>query len=180
MKRQLFDRERLLQQLHTTSGKDVQCVQDIQDVQQQPAPIYGADKDELERRAAEGLLACRRLADATRTSEQGRSSILKGLYAGADIYTLFLEACDTISATTGDTVFNAQAREIIRTVYGRAAGEPQPLKAELESITRRMERLREYEATAPIIERDCIQRAYREHQQEAERVRAQINATGTK
>ena len=142
--RQLFDRDKLLQQLHS-----VQNEQPIHEVHnEQPATVYGAEREALERAAAAGLEASKRAAAATVASEQGRSAILKGLAAGADIYALFAIACDTISKTTGDTVFRDQAGELLRVIYGRALGET-PLQVEREEAQNRADRLRAYLKSHP-------------------------------
>lgn len=172
--RQLFDRDKLLQQLHS-----VQNEQPIHEVHnEQPAAVYGAERAELERAAAAGLEAARRSAEATKASEQGRTAILKGLAAGADIYALFVTACECISKATGDTVFSAQAGEFIRDIYGRALGEKPPLKAELEAVEGRAERIKAYMEREDIDarERENARRAYQAHQREAEQLRQQISA----
>lgn len=172
--RQLFDREKLLQQLHSVQNE--QPTHEVHN--EQPSTVYGAERDALERAAAAGLEAAKRAAAATKASEQGRTAILKGLAAGADIYALFAIACDTISKTTGDTVFSAQAGEFIRDVYGRALGEKPPLKAELEAVEGRAARIRQYMEREDIDarERENARRAYQAHQREAEQLRKQISA----
>jgi len=144
----------------------------------QPTTITEKERAELERAAAAGLEASKRAAAATKASEQGRTDILKGLAAGADIYALFAIACDTISKTTGDSVFSAQAGEFIRDIYGRALGEKPPLKAELEAVEGRAARIRQYMEREDIDarERENARRAYQAHQREAEQLRKQISA----
>ena len=114
----------------------------------QPTAITAKEREALERAAAAGLEASKRAAAATVASEQGRSAILKGLAAGADIYALFAIACDTISKTTGDTVFRDQAGELLRVIYGRALGET-PLQVEREEAQNRADRLRAYLKSHP-------------------------------
>ena len=172
--RQLFDREKLMQQLH-----DVQHEQTIQGVHnEQPATVYGAERGELERAAAAGREAAQRMAAATNASEQGRSAILKGLAAGADIYALFAIACDTISKATGDAVFCAQAGEYVRDIYGKALGEKPPLRAELDAVEGRAERIKAYMERPDVDqrERDNARRALDAHRREAEKLRQQIGA----
>ena len=144
----------------------------------QPTTITEKERAELERAAAAGLEAAKRAAAATKASEQGRTAILKGLAAGADIYALFAIACDTIGKTTGDTVFSAQAGEFVRDIYGKALGEKPPLRAELEAVEGRAERIKAYMERADVDqrERENARRAYQAHQREAEQLRKQISA----
>ena len=170
--RQLFDRNKLMQQLQS-----VQHEQTIQGVHnEQPATVYGAERTELERAAAAGLEAAKRAAAATKASEQGRSSILKGLAAGADIYALFMCACDTISKTTGDTVFFTQAGEYVRDVYGKALGEKPPLRAALDAVQTRAERIKAYMEREDIEagERETARRALQAHQRAAAQIMEQL------
>ena len=168
----LFDRDKLLQHLHRE-----QPIQDIHTEQNvQTTTVYGAERDALERAAAAGLEASKRAAAATVASEQGRTDILKGLQAGADIYRLFATACECISKTTGDTVFADQAAEYIRVIYGRALGEASPLRAELEAVQTRAQRIRQYmeRDDIPASDRDAARRALQAHQREAERITAEL------
>lgn len=172
--RELFNRDKLIQQLH-----DIHSEQPIQGVHKvQPSTVYGAERAELEKAAEVGRAASEQIARATAASEPGRTAILKGLQAGKDIYTLFVAACDTISAVTGDTVFSTQAREIIRDVYGKALGEKSPLRAELDAVEQRAERIRRSMEQEDIDARarENMGRALRAHQREAAQLREKINA----
>ncbi len=171
--RELFNRDKLIQQL-----QDIHSEQPIQGVHKvQPSTVYGAERAELEKAAEAGRAASEQIARATAASEPGRTAILKGLQAGKDIYTLFVAACDTISAVTGDTVFSTQAREIIRDVYGKALGEKSPLRAELDAVERRAERIRRsMEQEDDARARENMGRALRAHQREAAQLREKINA----
>lgn len=171
--RELFNRDKLIQQL-----QDIHSEQPIQGVHKvQPSTVYGAERAELEKAAEVGRAASEQIARATAASEPGRTAILKGLQAGKDIYTLFVAACDTISAVTGDTVFSTQAREIIRDVYGKALGEKSPLRAELDAVERRAERIRRsMEQEDDARARENMGRALRAHQREAAQLREKINA----
>ena len=170
----LFDRDKLIQQLHGEQTEHP--AQKIQS--EHNTTVYGAERETLERAAAAGLEASKRAAAATVASEQGRTAILKGLAAGADIYALFAIACECISKTTGDSVFSAQAGEFIRDIYGRALGEKSPLKAELDAVEGRAERIKAYMERADVDqrERDNARRALDAHRREAEQLRQQINA----
>ena len=172
--RELFNRDKLIQQL-----QDIHSEQPIQGVHKvQPSTVYGAERAELEKAAEVGRAASEQIARATAASEPGRTAILKGLQAGKDIYTLFVAACDTISAVTGDTVFSTQAREIIRDVYGKALGEKSPLQAELDAVEQRAERIRRSMEQEDIDARarENMGRALRAHQREAAQLREKINA----
>lgn len=162
-----------LDRISEQSEHDAQTIHPIQ-----PTTITEKERAELERAAAAGLEAAKRAAAATKASEQGRTDILKGLAAGADIYALFAIACECISKTTGDSVFSAQAGEFIRDIYGRALGEKSPLKAELDAVEGRAARIRQYMEREDIDarERENARRAYQAHQREAEQLREQISA----
>lgn len=79
----------------------------------------------------------------TRKSEQLQTEILKGLKAGADIYTLFLKAVDAISRMTSNTCFRSQIEEDLKSIYGAGLLEKPPLKLELEQTQTRLQRLTE-------------------------------------
>ena len=162
-----------LDRISEQSEHDTQTIHPIQ-----PTTITAQEREALERAAAAGLEASKRAAAATVASEQGRTAILKGLAAGADIYRLFLTACECISKTTGDTVFSSQAGEYIRTVYGRALGEASPLKAELEAVQGRAQRIKQYmeREDIPASDRETARRAYQAHQREAAQLMEQIGA----
>lgn len=172
--RELFDHDRLLQQLHGVHEE--QPIHGVHRVQ--PTTVYGAERDELERAASIGTEAAQQLARATAASEKGRCDILKGLAAGKDIYTLFAAACECIGKTTGDTAFSAQAAEYVRTVYGAALGAASPLRAELEVVEGRAGKIKAYMEREDISssDRDTAGRAYRAHLREAERIREQLDA----
>lgn len=79
----------------------------------------------------------------TRKSEQLQTEILKGLKAGADVYTLFLKAVDAISRMTSNTCFRSQIEEDLKSIYGAGLLEKPPLKQELEQTQTRLQRLTE-------------------------------------
>lgn len=74
-------------------------------------------------------------------TERGRSAILKGLHQGTDIYLLFLQATKVISLMTNDKLFNEQATEAIKAIYGEGLGEGQSLQLELEEVQQRLSKL---------------------------------------
>lgn len=81
-----------------------------------------------------------------RASEGLQSKILKGVKAGENIYTLFLQAAKAISLMTSNTVFYNQIESDIIDIYGKGLLEPQPLKVEIQATEERLKRLKEAEA----------------------------------
>lgn len=78
-----------------------------------------------------------------RKSGQLQTDILKGIKAGTDIYTLFLQAIDAISRMTSNTCFRSQIEEDLKSIYGAGLLEKPPLKLELEQTQTRLQRLTE-------------------------------------
>ena len=81
---------------------------------------------------------CGKYQENTRKAGQAKADILKGLQAGEDIHTLFLQACECISAMTGEDVFKEQAAEYIKKVYGFAFLQKKPLEMELQEVKDRV------------------------------------------
>lgn len=124
----------------------------------------------IERQAAEDLETHKRLADATKAAEQGKTAILKGIRAGENIYSLLTTACQVIAAATGDPSFKDQATREIRAIYGWACREIPPLQTELEAVrdrTRRIKRYLEQTEGIPPQEQRILLQALREHQETA-------------
>lgn len=164
------------------SALDRISIHDEHDAQQiysiQPTTITAAERLELERRAADGLDAQKRLQEATKATESGKITILKGLQAGEDVHRLFLVALDTISRASDDAAFRVQTIGLLRTVYAGAFGNVPALRDELEAVQKRTERLRAYLAKGDISERDreAARRALAEHERKAAQLREQISA----
>lgn len=144
----------------------------------QQIAITTAERAELERRAADGLEAQKRLQEATKATESGKNTILKGLQAGEDVHRLFLVALDTISRASDDAAFRVQTIELLRTVYAGAFGNVPALRDELEAVEGRTERLRAYLSREDIDQRDreTARRALAEHERKAAQLREQISA----
>lgn len=73
-------------------------------------------RTEAEERA---LAICKEKQAAIAESEAARTSILKGIQAGEPAAKLLLLAVDCIGRITGDSVFAAQSRADLVTVYAR-------------------------------------------------------------
>lgn len=141
----------------------------------QPTAITERERADPERAAAAGREAAQRTAAATVASKQGRTAILKGLAAGADIYALFLFACSGLAELTGDADFRDQAGELVRIVYDEVQ-ELIPLPVLLDGIHLRTRRLENYLSRPDISPeaRATAERALTAHRSEAEKIRQKI------
>lgn len=118
-------------------------------------------RPEAEERA---LAICKEKQAAIAESEAARTSILKGIQAGEPAAKLLLLAVDCIGRITGDSVFAAQSRADLVTVYGKALMQPEALQIELEGIQARLAMLTRPELDAePEDSRRRIQAAIRAH-----------------
>lgn len=72
---------------------------------------------------------------------QLQGNILKGVSAGQDIYTLFLQASEVISLMTDNKPFIEQIKADIVAVYGLALEEKTPLKTALEIVQGKIDKL---------------------------------------
>lgn len=118
-------------------------------------------RTEAEERA---LAICKEKQAAIAESEAARISILKGIQAGEPTAKLLLLAVDCIGRITGDSVFAAQSRADLVTVYGKALMQPEALQIELEGIQARLAMLTRPELDAePEDSRRRIQAAIRAH-----------------
>lgn len=79
--------------------------------------------------------------DNIRRAGQAKSDILKGLQNGEDIHSLFLKACECISAMTAEDLFKEQTAETVKKVYGIALQNKQPLLLELQEVQSRIGKL---------------------------------------
>lgn len=75
-------------------------------------------------------------------SETLQIDILKGVRAGQDIYSLFLQAAEAIALMTSNTVFYSQIEKDIRAIHGEALGAAFPLEKEAQEVQRRLDRLK--------------------------------------
>lgn len=107
-----------------------------------------------------------------KTSGQLQTDILKGVQAGADIYSLFLKAVKAISLMTSNTAFYSQIETDIKNIYGIGLQLPAPLKMELMGTQERLDRLREAEQREPNI--GSIKRAITAHQNRIAELEKQI------
>ena len=139
--------------------------------------VSDVEREELERRAAIGYDALKRFQAATKTAEQGKTSILKGIRNGSDVYTLLFTAVKVIAAVTDDTAFKTQVDEDLRLIHGRAYGAIPILTQELESVRDRLGRLQnalnEGKAYTPS-ERNNLLAAIRAHQENIQRIEAKL------
>lgn len=118
-------------------------------------------RTEAEERA---LAICKEKQAAIAESEAARTSILKGIQAGEPTAKLLLLAVDCIGGITGDSVFAAQSRADLVTVYGKALMQPEALQIELADIQARLAMLTRPELDAePEDSRRRIQAAIRAH-----------------
>lgn len=113
-----------------------------------------------------------------KTSSQLQTSILKGIKAGEDVYSLFLKAAKAISLMTSNTLFYNQTEEDLIAIYGRGLQEKPPLQMELEGVQERLQKLREAEKREEASDsKQRIQRAIQAHENRATELRGMIEKT---
>lgn len=119
----------------------VKAVKTAQEPQQANKLYFEAQKEReiLER----SLEICRAYQENTKRSEQLQTDILKGIQAGEGFYSLFLKAVKTISIMTSNPVFYTQAEADTRTIHGKALGQPEPIREQIEETRRRLHRVQE-------------------------------------
>lgn len=111
-----------------------------------PPPLLAREQAQEAQDALREAEVYKRYQEATKTSEQARTAITKGLQAGENPYKLLLTAVDCIGKLTGDTVFSSSAKDTITLLYGEVMGDPNALEIELEDVETRLEHLRRYQA----------------------------------
>lgn len=165
---QLYDRDKLLQQLGRTAagerkesagGNDTPSTQNTSESQQNPHL-----QAQLDQKRA--LDVYREYQNNMKLCDGLKSKILKGIQAGTDVYTLLYWALDAVSRATHDTLFLDQSWSDIRLIHGRALGERGPLKQEMTAAKERLEKIknaieREQDSGA----RSRMQAAIRAHEQ---------------
>ena len=98
-------------------------------------------------------------------SSQLQAEILKGIKAGADIYSLFLKATKAISLMTSNSLFYTQTEADIKAIYGKGLKEKPPLQIELKETEERLQKLREAEQREDQTDsKERIQRAIKAHE----------------
>lgn len=107
-------------------------------------------------------------------SSELQTAILKGLNAGEDITTLFLQAAKAISLMTNNEVFYSQAEESITAIYGAGLHKEAPLNIELSAVEERLFLLEEAALWNEGGELMRIQRAIEAHQNRVEKLRKLI------
>ncbi len=114
-----------------------------------------------------------------RKSELLQSSILKGVAAGEDVYSLFLQAVKCISLMTSDELFYRQTEADLKAIYGRGLQLKPPLQMELRETEERLQRLiesqkREYGSE----DGNRISRAVRAHREKIAELEGMIQRAG--
>lgn len=98
-------------------------------------------------------------------SSQLQTEILKGIKAGADIYSLFLKATKAIALMTSNNLFYTQTEADIKAIYGRGLKEKPPLQIELKETEERLKKLIEAEQREDQTDsKERIQRAIKAHE----------------
>ena len=96
---------------------------------------------------------------------QLQTEILKGIKAGADIYSLFLKATKAIALMTSNNLFYTQTEADIKAIYGRGLKEKPPLQIELKETEERLKKLIEAEQREDQTDsKERIQRAIKAHE----------------
>lgn len=123
----------------------------------------------------------RRYQENTKTSEQLQTAILKGLKAGEDVYSLFLQAAKAISLMTSNSLFYSQAEADLIAIYGAGLNYKPPLQHELQDTQERLQRLLEAEKREqPPDSRERIRAAIKAHRAAIERLEDMIAKADTK
>ena len=118
----------------------------------------------------------RRYQENTKTSEQLQAAILKGLKAGEDVYSLFLQAAKAISLMTSNSLFYSQAEADLIAIYGRGLQQKPPLQREREEAQKRLQRLLEAEQREqPPDSKERIHRAVEAHRETIAELGAMID-----
>lgn len=139
--RPLFDRDKLLQQLH--AEQPVQTAQ----------PEHHAQYDH-----------CGHI------DRDGRRIILNGLSAGVDEHILLSYACSAIAELTGDTAFRDEAAELIRIVYDPEYPTDAETLEGLHHRTKRLEAFLT-RSDIPAVSRAAAERALTAHRRETAKFR---------
>lgn len=134
-------------------------------------------KTQREREAEQrSLEVYRRYQENTKTSEQLQTAILKGLKAGEDVYSLFLQAAKAISLMTSNSLFYSQAEADLIAIYGRGLQQKPPLQREREEAQKRLQRLLEAEQREqPLDSKERIHRAIEAHRKTIAELGAMID-----
>ncbi|OUM19314.1 hypothetical protein [Butyricicoccus porcorum] len=134
-------------------------------------------KTQREREAEQrSLEVYRRYQENTKTSEQLQTAILKGLKAGEDVYSLFLQAAKAISLMTSNSLFYSQAEADLIAIYGRGLQQKPPLQREREEAQKRLQRLLEAEQREqPPDSKERIHRAVEAHRKTIAELGAMID-----
>lgn len=164
--RQLYDRERLLQQLGASrkpqdstegdgQGKDPQ-------EEREPKNPYLQGKEQQKRQADVYL----EYQNNIKLCDNLKVKILKGIMDGTDVYTLLYWALDAVSKTTHDSHFLDQAWSDVNIIRGWGLGEPGPLAHEIGAARDRLERITAaYNRETDTRARSRMQAAIRAHEQ---------------
>ena len=163
--RQLYDRERLLQQLGATRKPQDSTEGDGQgkDPQEERKP-QNPYLQALEQQKQESDFY-KKIAENARKTESLKNDILKGIQQGEDVYQLLYWAVQAVALTTHDNLFYEQAWTSIDAIYGTALAEPGPLQNQIEAARESLEKIR----AAIVLEpqegpRSIMERALAEHE----------------
>lgn len=111
-----------------------------------------------------------------KASSQLQTAILKGLKAGEDVYSLFLQAAKAISLMTSNSLFYSQAEADLIAIYGRGLQQKPPLQREREEAQKRLQRLLEAEQREqPPDSKERIHRAVEAHRKTIAELGAMID-----
>lgn len=179
--RQLYDRERLLQQLGATRKPQNSTEGDGQgkDPQEERKP-QNPYLQALEQQKQESDFY-KKIAENTRKTEALKNDILKGIQQGEDVYQLLYWAVQAIALTTNDRQFLEQTWTSIDAIYGTALAEPGPLQNQIEAARDRLEKIR----AACVLEpeagpRSIMEKAIEEHEKLIARLQGQSQTQGDK
>lgn len=108
-------------------------------------------------------------------SSQLQAEILKGIKAGADIYSSLLKATKAISLMASNNLFYTQTEDDIKAIYGKGLKEKPPLQIELKETEERLQKLREAEQREEQTDsKERIERAIKAHEATIEKIKREI------
>ena len=121
---------------------------------------------------------CQAYQDNIREAGQIQTDIIKGLQAGEGLPGLFLKACESISRTTGNTLFYEKVEAELLSIYGIALHNVEPLQIELQQVQDRLVRLQQAVEQEQYQQyKQNIQQAIEEHKAREQAIKTLLETT---
>lgn len=149
---QLYDIKEIFEEIKLKKDKIIKVLKLVELIQNSEATqaLYTEHKILNDARVASGYMI---------------SEIIKELYAGENIYNLFLKAMKCIGKLTGNTTMPKLIEKDLVSIYGYGLGEPRLLQIELRNVEVRIDKLKlalESESDAGVKQR--IESALKSHE----------------